>query len=190
MNMLRARLADVLSRGWWQLLFRGLAAIAFGVFTMMRPGISLATLVLLFGVYAIIDGVMGVWVAIAGRKEMDNWWALLLWGLVSLAVGALTFLTPGITALAFLFYIAVWAIARGVLEIVSAIRLRKEIQGEWILVLAGAASVAFGAILIARPGEGALAVLWLIAVYAIVVGALFTVLALKLRNVAKVLATA
>ena len=141
-------------------------------------------------IYAVVDGVMGVWVAIAGRKEMDNWWALLLWGLVSIAVGALTFLTPGITTLALLFYMAVWAIARGVLEIVSAIRLRKEIQGEWMLALAGAASVAFGAILIARPGDGALAVLWLIAVYAIVVGALLTVLALKVRSLGKVLATA
>jgi len=189
MNMLRARLADVLSRGWWQLLLRGLAAIAFGLLTWMRPGISLASLVLLFGVFAIVDGVMGVWVAVAGRKEMDNWGALLLWGLVSVAAGALTFLTPGITALALLFYIAVWAIARGVLEIVSAIRLRKEIQGEWILILAGAASVAFGGILIARPGEGALAVLWLIAAYATVVGALLTVLAFKVRNLGKALAT-
>jgi len=100
-------------------------------------------------------------------------------------VGILTFVAPGLTALALLFYIALWAISTGVLEIVAAIRLRKEIQGEWVLILAGLCSVVFGVLLVARPGVGALAVLWLIAAYAIVFGVLLVILALKARGMVK-----
>jgi uncharacterized membrane protein HdeD (DUF308 family) len=102
--------------------------------------------------------------------------------LLGIGVGILTFLVPGITALALLFYIAIWAIATGVLEIVAAIRLRKEIEGEWLLILSGLASVVFGVILMAQPGVGALAVLWLIATYAIVFGVLLVILAFKARS--------
>jgi uncharacterized membrane protein HdeD (DUF308 family) len=110
---------------------------------------------------------------------------LLLEGLLGIGVGALTVFNPAVTALVLLFYIAIWAIATGVLEIVIAIRLRKEIEGEWTLVLAGLASVAFGVLVMARPGSGALAVLWLIGSYAIVFGLLFVLLAFKVRGAAK-----
>jgi uncharacterized membrane protein HdeD (DUF308 family) len=110
---------------------------------------------------------------------------LLLGGLLGIGVGVLTLFHPGVTALALLFYIAIWAIATGVLEIVAAIRLRKEIEGEWLLGLAGAASVLFGALLIARPEVGALAVLWLIAAYAIVFGVILVLLAFKARGFAR-----
>ena len=182
MNLVRARLADILSRGWWHLLLRGLAAIAFGVLTWLWPGISLAALVLLFGAYALMDGVLAVWTALSGRKEYDGWWVLLLIGLLGIGVGVMTFATPGLTAYALLLYIAIWAIFRGVLEIATAIRLRKEIEGEWVLVLGGVISVAFGALILARPGAGALAVLSLIAIYAVLVGILLVMLAFKLRN--------
>jgi uncharacterized membrane protein HdeD (DUF308 family) len=164
------------------LLLRGLVAIAFGVLIWFQPGISLAALVLLFGAYSMADGILGVWTAIAGRKEHESWWVLLLGGLLGIGVGVLTFLAPGITALVLLFYIAIWAIATGVLEIVAAIHLRKEIEGEWWLILSGLASVVFGAVLIAQPGVGALAVLWLIATYAIVFGVLLVILAFKARS--------
>jgi uncharacterized membrane protein HdeD (DUF308 family) len=182
MTGVETRFADILSRGWWRLLLRGLAAIAFGLLTLFRPGISLAALVLLFGVYVLVDGVLEVWTAIEGRKENDHWWVLLLGGLLGIVVGFITLTTPGITALALLFYIAIWAIARGVLEIVAAIRLRKEIEGEWLLILGGLASVLFGVLLISRPGAGALAVLWLIAGYAVAFGIITVVLAFKARS--------
>jgi len=162
MNGIERRLAAILTRGWWRLLVRGLVAIAFGVFTWLRPGLSLAALVLVFGIYCTADGVLGIWTAIAGRNDNDYWWVLLLAGIVGVGVGAVTFAAPGLTAVALLVYIAVWALVKGVLEIATAIRLRKEIQGEWLLVVGGAASVAFGALLLARPGAGVLAVLWLI----------------------------
>ena len=176
------QLASILRRGWWLLVLRGVAAIAFGVLTWIRPAISLAALVLLFGVYALADGLLGLWMALSGRKGNDHWWLLLLASLVGIGVGILTFAAPGITALALLFYIAVWAIATGVLQIVAALRLRREISGEWWLILAGLASVAFGVILISRPAAGALAVVSFIAAYAIVFGVLELMLAFKARS--------
>jgi len=182
MNIIEKKLAAILFRNWWVLLLRGLVAIAFGVLIWFQPGISLTALVLLFGAYSMADGILGVWTAIAGRKEHESWWVLLLGGLLGIGVGVLTFLAPGITALVLLFYIAIWAIATGVLGIVAAIHLRKEIEGEWWLILSGLASVVFGAILMAKPGVGALAVLWLIATYAIVFGVLLVILAFKARS--------
>ena len=183
MDLVKERLASILTRSWWLLLLRGLAAIAFGVLTWVQPKLSLAALILLFGAYSMADGIFGVWAAFAGRKDHEYWWVLLLGGLAGIGIGILTFVAPGITALAILFYIAIWAITTGVLEIVAAIRLRKEIKGEWLLVLAGLASVVFGVLLIAHPGVGALAVLWLIGSYAIVFGVLLLIFAFRVRSV-------
>ncbi len=120
-----------------------------------------------------------------GRREHDHWWLLLLRGVVGVAAGSLAFVAPGITALALLFYIAVWALATGVLEIALAIRLRKEIQGEWLLILAGLAAVLFGYFLLARPGEGALALLRTIAVFSVFFGGIFVLLGFKMRRFVK-----
>lgn len=181
-DAVRERLSAVLSDRWWVLLVRGLIAIAFGVIVYTRPGISLAALVLLFGAYSLADGVLGVWAAFASRKDRDNWWVLLLWGLVGIGVGIITFLAPGITTLALLFYIAIWAIVIGVLQVIAAVKLRREIQGEWLLGLAGVVGIAFGVMLMARPGAGALAVLWMIAGYAVLSGILLIVLAFKVKK--------
>ncbi len=185
MDPIEKHLVSILFRNWWLLLLRGIAAIVFGIVTWLMPGISLAVLVLLFGAYALVDGILAVWMAITGRGAHEHWWALLLWGLVGIGAGILTFLAPQITALVLLFYIAIWAIATGVLEITAAIRLRREVPGEWVLVLAGLASVAFGVLLVARPEAGALALLWLIASYAIVFGVLLVILSLKARGMLK-----
>jgi uncharacterized membrane protein HdeD (DUF308 family) len=175
-------LASTLSRNWWLMLLRGLAAIGFGVLIFAKPGISLQVLVYLFGIYVLVEGILGVSLAIQGRNTIDSWGVLLLWGLLGIAVGVLAFVRPDITALALLFYIALWAIASGVLEIAVAIRLREVIQNEWFLILAGLVSVAFGVVLIARPDAGAVAVLSLIGAYAIVVGVLLVIFAFKVRS--------
>lgn len=184
MNGLEGHLASTLSRSWWLLLLRGVVAIAFGVLAWAQPGITLAALVLLFGAYAAADGILCLWAAMAGPKRHESWWLMLLQGLVGVAIGLITFLAPGITALGLLFYIAIWAIVTGVLEIVAAIRLRKEISHEWLLLLSGLASIIFGGLLVARPGVGALAVLWLIGVYAVVFGILLLILAFRSRTFA------
>lgn len=179
------RLASNLCERWWVLLVRGLAAIAFGILCFAQPGLTLNTLVLMFGIYAIADGVLGVFIAVAGRKEIEDWWVLLLWALASIAAGILTFAAPGITALVLLFYIAAWAVTSGVLEIALAIRIRKEIEGEWWLILAGAMSVLFGLLLMARPGQGALAVIMIIGAYALAFGVTLVIFSLRVRGFGK-----
>lgn len=182
-------LSAILSRSWWLVLLRGIAALVFGVLTWLYPGLSLAVLMLFFGAYLLVDGVLSAWTAFSGRRQHAYWWVLLLGGLLGIGLGILTLVAPGITALALLFYIAIWAIATGVLEVVAAIRLRQEIEGEWLLILGGLVSVAFGVLLIIQPGAGALALLWLIAAYAILFGILRILLALKVRRLGKQLRT-
>jgi len=179
--------ASILSRNWWLLVLRGIAALVFGILTFLMPRISIASLVLLFGAYSMADGILCLWTALAGPREHESWWLLLLGGFVGIGIGILTFIAPGLTALALLIYIAAWAIATGVLQIVAAIRLRLEVPGEWALILAGLASIVFGVIIMARPAAGALAVVWLIGSYACVFGVLLLVLAFKARGfVAKI----
>jgi uncharacterized membrane protein HdeD (DUF308 family) len=175
-------LANVLSRYWWLTLLRGVIWVLFGFVVFTQPLISLVTLTLLFGIFAFIDGVGNVVSAIGGRQENQTWWVLLLAGLAGIGIGILTFLMPGITALALLVFIATWAILVGVFEIVAAIRLRKEIEGEFWLLLSGLLSVLFGVFLLVRPGAGALSVAWLIAAYAIVFGVTLIFLAFKTRG--------
>jgi uncharacterized membrane protein HdeD (DUF308 family) len=185
MDTLTISLAQTLSRHWWLVLLRGLAAITFGILAWTQPAISTMALVLLIGAYMLVDGVLGTWAAISSRKEYDDWPLLLVWGLIGIVAGGLTFFVPALTALAIMFYIAIWAIASGVLQIVAAIRLRKEIQGEWMLVLGGLASVAFGVILMAQPLAGALVLLWLIAGFAVVYGVLQVMFSFRLRRLGK-----
>jgi uncharacterized membrane protein HdeD (DUF308 family) len=179
--------ADMLSRYWWTTLFRGVLWMLFGIFTILQPGISLVLLTLLFGVLALADGIASIATAIAGRTTNDSWWILLLSGIAALGIGLLTLASPQITASALLIYIAVWAIITGLLEIAASIRLRKEIHGEFWVALAGLVSVAFGVFLLARPGVGALSLLWAIAFYAIVVGMVHVVMAFEARGFAKML---
>jgi uncharacterized membrane protein HdeD (DUF308 family) len=185
---LALNLAETLARDWWVLLARGVVAIVFGTLTLALPGLSLATLVLLFGAFCLADGVMAAWTALSSRKPNENRWLLLIGGLLGIGVGLLTIFQPAVTALALLFYIAVWAIATGVVQLITAIRLREEMASEWMLALAGVASLTFGALLLARPDAGALAALGLIAGYALVLGVLLVVLALELRAAARRLA--
>ena len=182
MNALATHLAATLSRGWWLLLLRGLVALAFGILAFAKPGITLEALVLVFGAYSLADGILCLGTALSGPKANEYWWLVLLEGLIGIGIGLIAFFAPGITALALVFYIAIWAIATGVLEIAAAIRLRREMDGEWFLLLSGLASVVLGALLIVQPGAGALALLWLIGAYAIVFGVLLLVLAFKVRR--------
>ena len=129
-----------LARNWWLLLLRGIAAIIFGVLTFVWPGITLLTLVLLYGAYALVDGVLAILAAITGDAPAPRWWLAIV-GLLGILVGILTLAWPGITALVLLLFIAGWAIATGILQIVGAVRLRTEIDNEWLLIASGVLSV-------------------------------------------------
>lgn len=172
-----------LARNWWVFLLRGIVAILFGVLTALMPSITLTLLVLLFGAYAIVEGGFNVIAAFRRRKGERLWWLLLLEGLVSIAAGVVAFIVPGLTALMLVLVIGAWAIITGVLEIVAAILLRKQIKGEWWLALSGALSLVFGVLVLLWPGAGALALVLWIAAYSIAFGVLLLALAFRLRGV-------
>jgi uncharacterized membrane protein HdeD (DUF308 family) len=176
-----------LARNWWVLAIRGVAAILFGIAAFLWSGVTLAVLVLLFGAYALVDGIFAVVAGITARKEQERWWMMILEGLVGIGIGVVTFVWPGITALVLLYFIAAWSIVTGAFEIAAAIRLRQEIEGEWLLALAGIASLIFGILLVVQPGSGALALIWLIGAYALVFGILMLVLAFRLRSLRDIL---
>ena len=172
-----------LARNWWAIVLRGIFAILFGIGTFLWPGITLAVLVLLYGAYLFVDGILAVLWALSRRREGSFSWEVFLAGLASLAAGVVTLLWPGVTAVALLYLIAVWAIVRGVFEILAAFHLRRELSNEWLLALNGALSILFGVVLIVAPVAGALAALWLIGSFAIVVGILMIALGVRLKGV-------
>ena len=175
-------MVEALARNWWVVALRGLAAIVFGVLTILNPAMSLAVLILFFGAYALADGVFTVIASVMRRRNEPRWVALLVSGILGILIGVVTFLMPGVTALVLLYIIATWAVIRGIIEIAVAIKLRKEIQGEFWLILAGALSVVFGGLLLAFPGTGALAVVMWIGAFAIVFGIVLMGLAFRLKG--------
>jgi len=176
-----APVVPVLAKYWWLLLLRGVFAIIFGALAFVWPGITLLTLVLFYGAFAFADGVLSLSHAVMGGNVGSRWWLALV-GIAGIAAGLLTFFMPGLTALVLLFFIAGWAIALGVFQIIGAIRLRKEIDNEWSLGLSGVVSVLFGIILLVAPGAGALGLIWVIGAEAIVFGILLVMAALKLKR--------
>jgi uncharacterized membrane protein HdeD (DUF308 family) len=173
---------EALKRNWWVLVIRGICGIVFGVIAFAYPGLALATLVILFGAWMLIDGVFRIVGATAGRASDPDWGFHLIVGILGVVIGFLTFHAPGITALALVIYIGAWALMIGAVEIALAIKLRRELQGEWLLVLMGLASIIFAVLLLWNPGPGALALLWLIASYAIVLGILAIFFGFRLRS--------
>jgi uncharacterized membrane protein HdeD (DUF308 family) len=172
----------ILARNWWALVLRGVLDVLFGIAAFAWPGITLAVLAILYGAFALVDGCFAIAAAVVGRPRGMPWWALLVEGVLGIAVGAITFFWPGITVLALLIMVASWAFATGVLEIVAAVRLRNEIRGEWLLALSGLLSIALAVTLVVNPAAGVVAVSWMIGAYAITFGVLFIVLGLRLRS--------
>src|SRR5712671_2150846 len=151
----------VLAYSWWSLVIRGLLGIAVGVITFLVPGITFASLVLVFAAYALIDGIVSIVGTVRAAKAHERWGSLLIEGIAGITIAGITLLWPGITALALVLCAASWALVTGVLEIVAAVRLRKIIEGEWLLALSGLISIAFAILVFASPVAGSLAVaLW------------------------------
>jgi uncharacterized membrane protein HdeD (DUF308 family) len=174
-------LLEALARNWWVFLIRGVLAILFGIVAWIWPGLTVTVLVVLFGAYALVDGIFAI-IAAFTSGEGGRWLPLLLLGLVGIAIGIMTFVWPDITAVALITIIGVWAIIIGIMQIVAAIQLRQRIEGEWALGLAGLAAIVFGAIVVIFPGSGAIALVWLIGIYVIFFGILLVALAFRLRS--------
>src|SRR6266481_782081 len=175
-------MAQVLIRNWWAFALRGALGILLGLAAFLFPSITLGALVLLFGVYAVVDGVFAVVAGVRAAERRERWGALLLEGIAGIVAGVLAFVWPALTALVLLYLIAAWSIIRGALKIAAAVRLRRTIQGEWLLGLNGAFSVLFGVLLIAMPAIGLLTLVWLVGAYAVLFGALLLGFAYRLRR--------
>jgi uncharacterized membrane protein HdeD (DUF308 family) len=167
---------------WWALALRGAVAILFGIAAFLRPDIALEALILLFGAYALVDGVFSIVGVFGGTRMGTPRWLLFVEGVVGVLVGLIAFMLPGLTAVALLYLVAAWAVITGIAEAATAIRLRQEIQGEWALILGGALSVLFGIILAVLPAVGILSLIWLIGFYAVAFGVLLLITAFRVRG--------
>jgi uncharacterized membrane protein HdeD (DUF308 family) len=171
-----------IAANWWLFLARGIVAILLAILTFAWPGLAIGVLVLLFGAYAFVDGVLALGFAIRCAARHERWLGLVFEGILGLLVGAVTFVLPGAAALSFLLIVAFWAIATGIFEIIAAVRLRKEIQGEFWLGLAGVLSIAVGVWFLAEPGLGLLATAWTLASYELLFGIVLIGLAFRVRG--------
>lgn len=169
-------------RRWWAVILRGLIAIAFAVIAFTWPVVTVATLVLLFGIYALVDGVSSLIAALVGRHHEDRW-LLALEGVIGIWAGVITLRAPGLTATLLVFFISIWAMATGFVRIIEAIRLRKQISGEIWLALSGVLSILFALVLIVRPVVGALSIVWVLAAYVLLLGLFLVFLGIELKKV-------
>ena len=173
---------EKISRNWWLYAVRGVVAVIFGVVAFARPEQAPQALVLVFGAYALVDGIFAMFAGIAARGYFERWWAVLLEGVAGVVIGLLTFFWPNITALVLLYFIAAWALITGIFEIVAAIQLRRVITGEWMLILGGLLSIVFGVLLFVFPVAGAVSVIWVIGIYAVVFGISEIIFAFRLNS--------
>jgi uncharacterized membrane protein HdeD (DUF308 family) len=172
-----------LARWWWTFILRGVLAIAFGVVAFVSPPATITALVLLFGAWALVDGVFHIAGAIQDRSRNRSWWLALLEGLVSIIAGVLALAFPAVAALSLLLIISVWSILTGVVEVVMAIRLREQITGELWLAIAGILSILFGVLLFLFPTTGAVTIVWIIGAFAIAFGISMIALGWRLRQI-------
>jgi len=171
-----------ISSNWWLLALRGALAVIFGVAAFLWPGLTFEVLVLLFGAYAFIDGVIMFSFGLMAAGDKQQWWPMVLGGIIGIAVGVLTFAQPAAMALALVYVVGAWAIVTGLLEIVAAIRLRDVISNEWLMGVSGALSILFGALVLYQPNAGALTLVWLFGLYAILAGVSQISLGLRVRG--------
>jgi len=180
-SVVQGPILNAIARNWWMWLIRGIAAIIFGILAFWWPGATIVVLGILFGAYAFVDGIFAIVATVQAAEHQQRWWPLLVEGIIGLLIAAITFYDIRITLLALYFTIAAWAFLTGIFELVAAVQLRKHIANEIWLIIGGIASIAFGALMIAFPLAGALAIIWLIAAYAVIFGFIMIAFSLRLR---------
>jgi uncharacterized membrane protein HdeD (DUF308 family) len=188
--MTAPQVIDMWSGNWWAIGLRALAAILLGIIALFIPGATLAAIVLVFGIYAIIDGILALIASVRGIRRKERWGAMMVEGLVGIAAGAIAIFMPAIGALALTYLVAAWALVTGAFEIAAGIRLRKIITGEWLLLIGGLLSIVLAVVLAVFPGPGALVLVWWLGAYAFAYGIISLVLALRVRRWTRAHATA
>ncbi len=173
-----------LSRSWWMLTLKGILLIIFGLFAFFSTTITAATLALYFAILIIIDGVFTIVAAIRSWQDEEDHWLILAEGILSLIIGTLLFLSPGLTLLIVSFTIAFWFIFIGISRIAMAIQIRKEIEGEGWMILGGVLMVAFGCIIFARPALGYESLTWLIGMFCFLAGIVILMVSFRIRKAA------
>jgi len=176
---------DFLGQSWWVLVLRGVFALAFGMLALVWPDLTLLLLVSMYVAYTLLVGGVSVVGAVKARHIDPKWWQLLLLGIVSIAAGVVALLFPALTALALVLLMGANALITGALDVAIAIRLRKVLKGHWVLALAGIASMVFGVLVFLFPDAGALALVWLISLYAVVTGVLLLSIGIGIRRAIK-----
>ena len=174
----------LVARDWWVFAIRGIAALVFGILAFIWPETTLTVLVLLFGAYALVDGV-SLLVALARGDTLArrHGWVVGIMGVLGIVAGIVTFVAPGLTALSLLYVVAAWAIATGAFQVVAAIQLRREIDNEFWMALGGVASIVFGVLLVAFPGGGLVTLVWMVGIWSLVFGVSSLGLAYRLHEI-------
>ena len=175
-------MTPALRTNWWALVLRGVVAVLLGILAFALPGVTVAALIVLFGIYALIDGVLAIVLTVKAAEVHGRWGAFLLEGILGILFGIVALAAPLAVAAVFIQVLAIWALITGVLEIIAAFRLRRSIKGEWLLVLVGVLSILFGIVLVAEPIAGAVILVWTVAAYGLFFGVLLIVLGFRLRN--------
>lgn len=171
-----------LTRNWWLVALRGLLAILFGAAAFIWPGLTWLVLILMFGVYAILDGIIAMVSGVSQSRYSPRWWVFLVEGFISLIAGVIVLLQPGLAGFALVIVIAVWAVLTGIMEIIAAIRLRREIRNEWMLGFGGFLSIMLGLLMLFQPAAGGLVITLMVGAYALIFGMLLLALSFRLRS--------
>lgn len=174
--------SQILRDNWWVLLIRGIAAILFGIIALAMPGLTAYVLVIAFGAYTLVDGIMAIYLGFKRRGNDDAWWTWIIDGILSIVIGLVAMIWTSATAVVFIIWIAAWAIVVGIMRIIAAIRLRKEIEGEWALILSGLLMIIWGVLIAMTPAAGLLSIAWLLGIFSFMVGVMMVVLAFRARR--------
>lgn len=173
---------SLLAHNWWAVALRGVIGILFGVLAIALPGVTLGALILLWGIYAVADGIFAIVSGVRAARRHERWAVLIVEGIAGMMAGVIAVFLPAAAAVAFIYLFALWAFVTGVIEIAAAIRLRREIQGEWLLGLTGVLSILLAVYVAVFPGLGLLGLIWTLGVYAIVIGIAMIALGFRLRR--------
>jgi len=168
------------NRAWWVFLIGGIAAVAFGILAFVSPGAALLVLSMFFAAYVLVDGAVNIWGAISNRDK-DGWWVILLLGIAGVLAGGYALAVPPVSMIVFIYVVAFIAMFIGITSLFLGWKVRAEIPNEWILYLSGAISVLFALLILVNPEAGGLSVIYLIAAWAILIGALRIWFAFRIR---------